>query len=163
MSFQIGVFTMDDILKDKRFAHVAKDPRFRKMPVGERKVKIDTRFKHMFKDKKFKMKYSVDKRGRPVNLTTNENLKKYYELSDKDTSDEDNNEEEKEIVNERKKKQDARKGKKEKQEIRKKPVVEKLERAVANSSDESSSRGKKVLYNWLFYEVKMLWPRLIYQ
>ncbi|XP_053393712.1 ESF1 homolog [Mercenaria mercenaria] len=86
---------MDDILRDKRFAHVAKDPRFRKMPVGERKVKIDKRFKGMFKDKRFKLKYSVDKRGKPVNLTTNENLKKYYELSDKDSSDSDGNEDDK--------------------------------------------------------------------
>ncbi|XP_052276003.1 ESF1 homolog isoform X2 [Dreissena polymorpha] len=78
---------MEEVLKDDRFAHVAKDPRFRKVPLKERKVKIDNRFKHMFKDKRFKMKYTVDKRGRPVNLTTNENLKKYYELSDEDSSD----------------------------------------------------------------------------
>lgn len=77
---------MDDILKDKRFAHVAKDPRFRRMPVGERKVKIDKRFKNMFQDKRFKLKYSVDKRGKPVNLSTDENLKKYYELSDQESS-----------------------------------------------------------------------------
>ena len=35
----------------------------------------------MFHDKSFKLKYSVDKRGRPVSLTTNDNLKKFYELS----------------------------------------------------------------------------------
>ncbi|XP_060581600.1 ESF1 homolog isoform X3 [Ruditapes philippinarum] len=82
---------MDDISKDKRFAHVTKDPRFRKMPVGQRKVKIDDRFKGMFKDKRFKLKYSVDKRGKPVNLTTDEHLKKYYELSDEESSDSDEN------------------------------------------------------------------------
>lgn len=82
-------YKMDDILKDKRFAHVVRDPRFRRMPIGERKVKIDKRFKGMFKDRKFKLKYSVDKRGKPVNLSTNENLQRYYELSDKDASDSD--------------------------------------------------------------------------
>ena len=41
----------------------------------------------MFKDKKFKVKYSVDKRGRPIDTSTNENLKKYYELSSDDSND----------------------------------------------------------------------------
>ncbi len=31
----------------------------------------------MFHDKKFKLKYSVDKRGKPVELSTNDNLKKF--------------------------------------------------------------------------------------
>ena len=52
------------------------------MPKHEKKVKIDKRFKDMFTDKRFKLKYSVDKRGKPMNVTTNENLKQYYELSD---------------------------------------------------------------------------------
>ena len=85
---------MDHVLKDKRFSHISKDPRFRRMPKHERKVKIDKRFKDMFSDKRFKLKYSVDKRGRPANTTTNENLKKYYELSDSDDSDSDDDEEE---------------------------------------------------------------------
>ena len=38
----------------------------------------------MFKDKRFKVKYSVDKRGRPTDTSTSENLKKYYELSSDD-------------------------------------------------------------------------------
>lgn len=41
----------------------------------------------MFHDKSFKLKYSVDKRGRPVNVTTNDNLKKFYELSSESESD----------------------------------------------------------------------------
>ncbi|KAL4237596.1 pre-rRNA-processing protein esf1 [Mactra antiquata] len=81
---------MDHAKKDKRFAHVAKDPRFRRMPVAERKVKIDKRFKGMFNDKKFKLKYSVDKRGKAVSISTNENLKKYYDLSDDSDSDNEN-------------------------------------------------------------------------
>ncbi|XP_029157183.1 ESF1 homolog [Nylanderia fulva] len=72
---------MDEMLKDARFAHIAKDPKFRRIPKAERKVKIDHRFKDMFKDKKFTVKYTVDKRGRPVNQTTTENLRKYYDLS----------------------------------------------------------------------------------
>lgn len=126
---------MDEILKDKRFAHVAKDPRFRKMPVAERKVKIDNRFKHMFRDKRFKVKYSVDKRGRPVNLTTNENLRKYYELSDGENTDEDENREQ------RKLKKAVKQDSKKKEKGKKAPIVVKSERGVTCDSDESSSEG----------------------
>ncbi|RZC41771.1 NUC153 domain containing protein [Asbolus verrucosus] len=77
-------------MEDKRFAHVTTDPKFRHIPKGARKVKIDKRFKSMFKDKKFKVKYTVDKRGRPVNHTSTEDLKRYYELSSgESSSDED--------------------------------------------------------------------------
>lgn len=68
-------------MEDKRFSHILTDPKFRKIPKRERKVKIDNRFQSMFKDKKFKVKYTVDKRGRPVNHTSSEDLKRYYELS----------------------------------------------------------------------------------
>ncbi|XP_041352321.1 ESF1 homolog isoform X2 [Gigantopelta aegis] len=80
---------MDDIQSDPRFSHVTKDPRFRQVPRKERKVKIDKRFQSMFSDKRFKLKYSVDKRGRPVDTSTDENLKKYYELSSESSSSED--------------------------------------------------------------------------
>ncbi|XP_034941541.1 ESF1 homolog isoform X2 [Chelonus insularis] len=81
---------MDEILKDPRFAHVPKDPKFRKIPKNERKVKIDKRFQSMFKDEKFTVKYTIDKRGRPISQTSTENLKKYYDLSsNEDDSDED--------------------------------------------------------------------------
>jgi len=43
----------------------------------------------MFKDEKFTVKYTIDKRGRPINRTTTEDLRKYYDLSsseDEDTS-----------------------------------------------------------------------------
>lgn len=75
------------MLRDPRFAHVAKDPKFRRIPKAERKVKIDHRFKDMFKDKKFTVKYTVDKRGRPLNQTTTENLRKYYDLSSSEDED----------------------------------------------------------------------------
>ncbi|XP_014662001.1 PREDICTED: ESF1 homolog isoform X2 [Priapulus caudatus] len=79
---------MDDITKDARFSHIGRDPRFMRIPQKERKVKIDKRFKAMFENKKFKLKYTVDKRGTPLtNFTTNEDLKRYYELSSSDESD----------------------------------------------------------------------------
>lgn len=80
---------MDEMLKDARFAHIAKDPKYRRIPKAERKVKIDRRFKDMFKDKKFTVKYTVDKRGRPVNQTTSENLRKYYDLPSSEDEEED--------------------------------------------------------------------------
>ncbi len=80
--------------QDPRFAHVAKDPRFRQMGKKARKVHIDKRFRSMFKDKRFKLKYTVDKRGRPLNTSTNEDLRKFYDLSDSDESDDSEEEEE---------------------------------------------------------------------
>ncbi|KAL0203053.1 hypothetical protein M9458_001071, partial [Cirrhinus mrigala] len=74
---------------DDRFSKVRKDPRFWEMPSNERKVKIDSRFKSMFHDKRFKVKYTVDKRGRPVNQTSTEDLKRFYNLSDSELSDEE--------------------------------------------------------------------------
>lgn len=78
---------MDEISKDDRFSHIGKDPRFRRIPKKEKKVKIDSRFQSMFTDKKFKLKYTVDKRGRPVNKTTSENLKKFYDIDEEEKND----------------------------------------------------------------------------
>ncbi|XP_010130750.1 PREDICTED: ESF1 homolog, partial [Buceros rhinoceros silvestris] len=88
MSFQ------EEILSDGRFSCVTRDPRFWEMPEKERKIKIDKRFRSMFHDKKFKLKYTVDKRGRPVNYTSTENLRKFYALSesDSDLSEDDSKE-----------------------------------------------------------------------
>uniref|UniRef100_A0A8C1VUX4 ESF1, nucleolar pre-rRNA processing protein, homolog (S. cerevisiae) n=1 Tax=Cyprinus carpio TaxID=7962 RepID=A0A8C1VUX4_CYPCA len=74
---------------DDRFSKVQKDPRFWEMPSREHKVKIDKRFKSMFHDERFKLKYTVDKRGRPVNQTSTEDLKRFYKLSDSEQSDEE--------------------------------------------------------------------------
>ena len=53
--------------------------------------------KTVFSDEKFKLKYEVDKRGRPINLTHKDNLKKFYELEDDQVDEEeDENEEKKE-------------------------------------------------------------------
>lgn len=81
-----------EIMSDQRFRRVAKDPRFWEMPEKDRKVKIDKRFRAMFHDKKFKLNYAVDKRGRPINHSTTEDLKRFYDLSDSDSdlSDENN-------------------------------------------------------------------------
>lgn len=67
---------------DERFLRVQKDPRFWEMPERERKVKIDKRFQSMFHDERFKVKYTVDKRGRPINHTSAEDLKRFYKLCD---------------------------------------------------------------------------------
>ncbi|XP_051559167.1 ESF1 homolog [Myxocyprinus asiaticus] len=80
---------------DDRFSKVKKDPRFWEMPDIERKVKIDKRFQSMFHDKRFQLKYTVDKRGRPVNHSSTEDLKRFYKLSDSEQSDEDEKEEDK--------------------------------------------------------------------
>lgn len=78
-------------MSDQRFRRISKDPRFWEMPEKDRKVKIDKRFRAMFHDKKFKLNYAVDKRGRPINHSTTEDLKHFYDLSDSDSdlSDED--------------------------------------------------------------------------
>ncbi|NXB47725.1 ESF1 protein, partial [Leucopsar rothschildi] len=77
--------SQEEILSDGRFSCVARDPRFWEMPEKERKVKIDKRFRAMFHDKKFKLRYTVDKRGRPVNYSSTENLRKFYALSESDS------------------------------------------------------------------------------
>ncbi|CRK97429.1 CLUMA_CG010818, isoform A [Clunio marinus] len=79
----------NDIKKDERFAHLFNNPRYRKLPEREKKVKIDSRFKSMFKDDKFQVKYSVDKYGREVSKTSSEDLKKYYLQSSEESSDEE--------------------------------------------------------------------------
>lgn len=78
---------------DDRFSKVKKDPRFWEMPSRERKVKIDKRFQSMFHDERFQLKYTVDKRGRPINHTSSEDLKRFYKLSDSEQSDEEEEDE----------------------------------------------------------------------
>lgn len=77
---------MGDILKDSRFTKYLNDPKYRQIPKHERKVQIDKRFQSMFNDEKFKVKYTVDKRGRPINETSTENLRKYYEVDESEGS-----------------------------------------------------------------------------
>ena len=60
---------MDPILSDKRFAKLATDKKFRSVGKKHKKVKIDKRFGSLFTNKNFVSKCSVDKRGRPKNLS----------------------------------------------------------------------------------------------
>ncbi|XP_028939566.1 ESF1 homolog, partial [Antrostomus carolinensis] len=98
--------SQEEILNDGRFSHVTRDPRFWEMPEKERKIKIDKRFRAMFHDKKFKLKYTVDKRGRPVNYTSKEDLRKFYALSESDSDLSGN--ESKEHTEKKKKKKKAK-------------------------------------------------------
>lgn len=120
-------------MSDQRFRRVTKDPRFWEMPEKDRKVKIDKRFRAMFHDKKFKLNYAVDKRGRPVNHSTTEDLKRFYDLSDSDSdlSDDDN-----EALNQKKMKKKTQT----KNEIESKNLVEKKKESKKISQKDS---GKK--------------------
>ena len=80
---------MDSALNDKRFANIGKDPRFRRVPASARKVVVDKRFNAMFNDRKFKLKYTVDKRGKPTNLTSTEQLKDFYEIESEESEEEE--------------------------------------------------------------------------
>ena len=85
---------MDSSLNDKRFAHVTKDPKFRRVPISTRKVAVDKRFNSMFKDQRFKLNYSVDKRGKPISVTSSEQLKDFYEIESEEDEEEDESSEE---------------------------------------------------------------------
>ncbi|XP_028828014.1 ESF1 homolog [Denticeps clupeoides] len=76
-----------DLRGDDRFQKVQKDPRFWEMPDKDRRIKIDKRFRSMFHDERFKLKYTVDKRGRPVDHTSSDDLKRFYNLADSDPSE----------------------------------------------------------------------------
>ncbi|XP_022616408.1 ESF1 homolog [Seriola dumerili] len=96
-------------VSDERFKRVQKDPRFWEMPERERKIKIDKRFQSMFHDKRFKVKYTVDKRGRPINHTSTDDLKRFYKLSDSEDEDEGDEEEGKKAAAEGKEKKKKKK------------------------------------------------------
>jgi hypothetical protein len=51
---------------DERFCEVLTDPRFRTLRKSDKKVKVEKRFKNMFSRNKFKLKYSMDKRGKHI-------------------------------------------------------------------------------------------------
>uniref|UniRef100_A0A8C8ERZ3 NUC153 domain-containing protein n=1 Tax=Oncorhynchus tshawytscha TaxID=74940 RepID=A0A8C8ERZ3_ONCTS len=95
---------------DDRFQKVKKDPRFWEMPEKEHKIKIDKRFQSMFHDDRFKLKYTVDKRGRPINHTSSEDLKRFYNLSDSEEEREDGKDKEEEEEEKKKNKTQAKLG-----------------------------------------------------
>lgn len=123
-----------EVMSDQRFKRVTKDPRFWEMPEKERKVKIDKRFRAMFHDKKFKLNYAVDKRGRPINHSTTEDLKRFYDLSDSDSdlSGEDNK-----ALNQK----EIKKKKKQKNEIESKNLVEKMKEIKKINQKNSGNKN----------------------
>ena len=92
---------MEEVLKDKRFAKIATDQRFRGGGKKQKKVQIDKRFQSMFEDDRFVSKCTVDKRGRPKNFSSKETYQKFYELesSDSEKDDSDSEDDRKDIVN----------------------------------------------------------------
>ncbi|GIY10912.1 ESF1 homolog [Caerostris extrusa] len=77
-------------MEDQRFKSVTDDLRCRRVPKNVRKVKIDKRFQKMFKSKQFKEGGKIDERGRKLDFSTTDNLKKLYNYND---SSEDNSSE----------------------------------------------------------------------
>ncbi|XP_053471430.1 ESF1 homolog isoform X2 [Ictalurus furcatus] len=127
---------------DERFARVKKDPRFWEMPDVEQKVRIDKRFQSMFHDERFKLKYTVDKRGRPVNHTSTEDLKRFYKLSDSEQSDAESDADaaQEEQKKKKKKKKKTKKAKAKEDELQdekgEEPVSEKAVKKKALKSSE---------------------------
>lgn len=75
-------------MEDDRFKHVTSDSKFRRAPKpDQRKLKIDNRFQAMFNNKHFKVNYKVDKRGRPLEQTSSEDLRRFYEIGSDEESD----------------------------------------------------------------------------
>jgi len=88
--FLIILLILDTILiMDKRFSKIGDDPKFRRVPKADRKVKIDKRFQSIFNDKRFKVKYTIDKRGKPLLGSTTDDFKKFYHMSDDEKDDTD--------------------------------------------------------------------------
>ncbi len=66
--------------EDGRFESVFNDPKFRRMPTREKKIVIDDRFADMLTNTNFQLVSKVDKRGRPVQHSTSDELKRFYQL-----------------------------------------------------------------------------------
>lgn len=88
-------------MEDQRFQSLMKDPRCRDIPKNVRKVKVDKRFQKMLKHKQFKGNVRIDERGRKVNFSTSEKLKKLYHLKnsseEEDSSSENSGDERKDF------------------------------------------------------------------
>lgn len=130
-----------ELSSDERFARVKKDPRFWEMPDVEQKVRIDKRFQSMFHDERFRLKYTVDKRGRPVNHTSTEDLKRFYKLTDLEQSDaEDTQKELKKKKKKSKAKEDELQDEEEELEKGEEPVSKKAVKKEALKSSECELR-----------------------
>ncbi|XP_071996544.1 ESF1 homolog [Engystomops pustulosus] len=126
-----------ELSADQRFSRVTKDPRFWEMEETAKKVKIDKRFQAMFSDKKFTLNYTVDKRGRPINHTTKQDLKRYYQLSD---TDEDVLPDEED----KKQKKKTKPKKKEKAKDVSTKIIKSKEEPETSKEDQNEKFGKKV-------------------
>lgn len=127
---------------DERFLRVQKDPRFWEMPEKERKIKIDKRFQSMFHDKRFKVKYTVDKRGRPINHTSTEDLKRFYKLSDSEDEDDEEDVKSKKMAEGKKKKKVKEKLVKADGEVKKGKTVQSRD---GEAEAERPERGVRVV------------------
>jgi len=78
---------MDPIHSDPRFSKLGKERKFLSVSKKHKKVKIDKRFQSLFSNDKFVSKCTVDKRGRPKNLSSKESYEKFYDLEESDTSE----------------------------------------------------------------------------
>jgi len=87
---------MDPIAGDARFSKLSRDKKFLSVSKKHKKVKIDKRFQSLFTNEKFVSKCSVDKRGRPISLTSKESYEKFYDL-DSSSSDSESDEEDKDM------------------------------------------------------------------
>ncbi|XP_034965949.1 ESF1 homolog [Zootoca vivipara] len=125
-----------ELISDQRFSRITKDPRFWEMPEKDRKIKIDKRFQAMFHDKKFKLRYTVDKRGRPVQHSSTEDLRRFYDLSD---SDSDLSESDQKLT---KKKSRGEKAKTKEKRVSEKSPVDSNSGKESKGTDKSSSLSK---------------------
>ena len=80
---------------DDRFSKLTSDPRFRTYRKVDKKLKVDSRFKSMFTENKFKLKYSMDKRGKNKKHLISDDYKKFYRLSDEEDAEQKDAEQEK--------------------------------------------------------------------
>ncbi|XP_048204733.1 ESF1 homolog [Perognathus longimembris pacificus] len=136
-----------EIMNDQRFRRVSKDPRFWEMPEKDRKIKIDKRFRAMFHDKKFKLSYAVDKRGRPINHSTTEDLKRFYDLSD---SDSDLSDEEGKVLNQKKIKKKTQTNK----ESSAKNLIEEQKKEMKKTDQKDSVNTKDLDNSKKFHKMK---------
>ena len=141
---------MDPILNDKRFAKLATDKKFRSVGKKHKKVEIDKRFGALFTNKNFVSKCTVDKRGRPKNLSAKESYEKFYQLEDDSSSDDDQEEDEDNQEEDEVSENEEKESEEEKDEERKpvsKADINKKIKSKLLSNDVDYARGEGNLYS----------------
>lgn len=141
---------MDPILNDKRFAKLATDKKFRSVGKKHKKVEIDKRFGALFTNKNFVSKCTVDKRGRPKNLSAKESYEKFYQLEDDSSSDDDQEEDEDNREEDEVSENEEKESEEEKDEERKpvsKADINKKIKSKLLSNDVDYARGEGNLYS----------------